>query len=86
MSKLDEAMGEFNAVLARLDRALGGSSVRAEARGALENQIAALKEDRARLAEELDVMRADVRRIEGLNARASTEIGAALRDIDQLLS
>jgi len=86
MGKLEEAMSDFAAVLDRLDGALGGSSVRAEARGALESQIAALKEDRARLAEELDIMRADVRRLEGLNARASTEIGAALKDIDRLLA
>ncbi len=86
MGKLDEAMSDFGVVLDRLDLAVGGSSVRAEARGALESQIAALKEDRARLAEELDVMRADVRRLEGLNARASSQIGVALKDINQLLS
>ncbi|MEQ9143500.1 MAG: DUF4164 family protein [Parvibaculaceae bacterium] len=86
MSKLDEAMSEFAAALDRLDGALGGQSVQIEARAELENQIAALKEDRARLAEEIDVMRADVNRLESLNARASAEIGTALKDINRLLS
>ncbi len=86
MSELDEAMGAFSAALDKLEGALGGQEVRTEARSALENQIASLKEDRARLAEELDIARADVRRLDALNARASSEIDATLKDIDRLLA
>ncbi|AWZ01748.1 MAG: DUF4164 domain-containing protein [Rhodobiaceae bacterium] len=86
MSELDTAMEAFSAALDKLEGALGGHEVRAEARSELENQIASLKEDRARLAEELDIAHADVRRLDGLNAQASAEIDATLKDIDRLLA
>lgn len=86
MSKLDEAMAAFSQALDRLERASTGQNVRSEAKGELEGQIAALKEDRAKLAEELDIARSDIRKLEGLNALASTELGAALKDIDELLA
>lgn len=86
MSELDKAMAAFSAALDKFEGALGGREVRAEARSELESQIATLKEDRARLAEELDIAHADVRRLDGLNARASLEIDATLKDIDRLLA
>jgi multidrug resistance efflux pump len=86
MSKIEEAMSAFAGALDRMERAASGQSVRSEARSELETQIAALKEDRAKLAEELDIARSNVRRLEGLNALASTELGSALKDIDELLA
>ncbi|MEQ9518844.1 MAG: DUF4164 family protein [Parvibaculum sp.] len=86
MSKIEEAMTAFTRAIDRIERASNGQSVRSEAKGNLEKQIAALKDDRAKLAEELDIARSDVRKLEGLNALASTELGSALKDIDELLA
>lgn len=86
MGILEDALAGFDAALNRLDGAIGGQSARVEAIGELESQIAALKEDRSKLAAELDQAKSRVQRLEGLNAHAVDEISDALGDINRLLS
>lgn len=90
MSKLDTAMDRFSGSLDRLEALLNRRAAqirgRAGAGGDVPADISALREDRARLAEELDVMKAEVRRLSDLNQRASRDIAGAVDGIRNILA
>ncbi|MDR3500005.1 MAG: DUF4164 family protein [Parvibaculum sp.] len=86
MSKLDTATDRFKAALDRLEAGIHRQLVRAQSAGRLENEMVALKEDRARLAEELDQMKSEARRLNELNERASETLADAIEGIREVLA
>ncbi|MES1990542.1 MAG: DUF4164 family protein [Pseudomonadota bacterium] len=86
MSKLDAASERFKAALDRLEAGLHRQILRAQLAGRLEGEMNALKEDRSRLAEELDQLKAEARRINELNERASETIANTIEGIREVLA
>tara|TARA_R110002110_G_C13359905_1_gene709350 strand:+ start:750 stop:1013 length:264 start_codon:yes stop_codon:yes gene_type:complete len=86
MSKLDSATERFKAALDRLEAGLHRQIVRAQSAGRLESEVNALKEDRAKLAEELDELKSDARRINELNERASETLANTIEGIREVLA
>jgi|TARA_R110000824_G_scaffold390760_4_gene587583 cell division protein FtsB len=86
MSKLDSATERFKAALDRLEAGLHRQIVRAQSAGQLEGELNALKEDRARLAEELDQLKSDARRMNELNERASETLANTIEGIREVLA
>lgn len=86
MSKLDSATERFKAALDRLEASVHRQLQRAQAAGPLEAQIAALREDRSRLAEELDATKADTRHLTELNEKASETLANAIDGIREIIA
>ncbi len=86
MSKLDNATERFKAALDRLEAGLHRQIVRAQSAGRLESEVNALKEDRAKLAEELDQLKSDARRMNELNERASETLANTIEGIREVLA
>ncbi len=86
MSKLDSATERFKAALDKLEAGLHRQLVRAQAAGRLEEEVNTLKEDRALLAEELDQLKSDARRMNELNERASKTIANTIEGIREVLA
>lgn len=86
MSKLDSATERFKAALDRLEAGLHRQIVRAQSAGQLEGELNALKEDRARLAEELDQLKSEARRMNELNERASETLANTIEGIREVLA
>lgn len=86
MSKLDSATERFKAALDRLEAGLHRQIVRAQSAGRLESEVNALKEDRAKLAEELDQLKSDARRMNELNERASETLSNTIEGIREVLA
>lgn len=86
MSKLDSATERFKAALDKLEAGLHRQLVRAQASGRLEEEVNALKEDRAQLAEELDQLKSDARRMNELNERASETLANTIEGIREVLA
>ncbi|MGB3808458.1 MAG: DUF4164 family protein [Parvibaculum sp.] len=86
MSKLDSATERFKGALDRLEAGIHRQLLRAQSAVQLESEVNALKEDRARLAEELDQMKAEARRINELNERASETLANAIDGIREVLA
>lgn len=77
MSNLESALQRFGRALDRLE-AVTNRRIGVSGRDRVNTQISELRTDRAKLSEELDVMKAEARRLSQLNDRASEEIGAAV--------
>ncbi|MDO8420583.1 MAG: DUF4164 family protein [Parvibaculum sp.] len=86
MSKLDTATERFKAALDRLEAGLHRQIVRAQSAGRLESEVNTLKEDRAKLAEELDQLKSDARRMNELNERASETLANTIEGIREVLA
>jgi hypothetical protein len=86
MSKLDSATERFKAALDRLEAGLHRNIVRAQSASRLESEINASKEDRARLAEEIDQLKSDARRMNELNERASETLANTIEGIREVLA
>lgn len=86
MSKLDNATERFKAALDRLEAGLHRQIVRAQSAGRLESEVNTLKEDRAKLAEELDQLKSDARRMNELNERASETLANTIEGIREVLA
>lgn len=86
MSKLDNATERFKAALDRLEAGLHRQIVRAQSAGRLESEVNTLKEDRAKLAEELDQLKSDARRMSELNERASETLANTIEGIREVLA
>lgn len=86
MSKLDSATERFKGALDRLEAGLHRQIVRAQSAGALESELNALKDDRARLAEELDQLKSEGRRMNELNERASETLANTIDGIRCVLA
>ena len=86
MTKLDSAMERFSSAVDKLEATINRQVVRVQAAKLLQEQVDTLKEDRAVLAEELDEMRAEARRLNELNERASETLSDAIEGIREVLA
>ena len=86
MTKLDSAMERFSSAVDRLEATINRQVVRLQAAKSLQAQTDTLKEDRAALAEELDQMRSEARRLNELNERASETLADAIEGIREVLA
>jgi FtsZ-binding cell division protein ZapB len=78
MRKLDSALERFSSAVDKLEATINRQVVRAQAAKRLQEEVDALKEDRSGLAEELDQMRSEARRLNELNERASETLANAI--------
>ncbi|MBX3506901.1 MAG: DUF4164 family protein [Parvibaculum sp.] len=86
MSKLDSAMGRFTGALDKLEAGINRQVLRAQTAKRLQEEVEALKEDRAGLAEELDQLKSEARRLNELNERASETLADAIEGIRDVLA
>lgn len=86
MNDMDSAATRLDAALKRLEVALEAHLTRAGDPAALRAEIAALVEDRARLAEELDSARSREHELQTLADEASEALGAAILEVRAALS
>ncbi|PKQ01694.1 MAG: hypothetical protein CVT73_22115, partial [Alphaproteobacteria bacterium HGW-Alphaproteobacteria-12] len=81
MSKLDSAVERFSGSLDRLEATINRQVQRAQTARRLQEEVDTLKEDRSELAEELDQLKAEARRLNELNERASETLADAIAGI-----
>lgn len=86
MSKLDSSMERFSSALDKLEATINRQVLRAQAAKRLQEEVETLKEDRAELAEELDQMKSEARRLNELNERASETLADAIEGIREVLA
>ncbi len=86
MNKLDSATERFKTALDRLEAGIHRQLLRAQSAGRLESELNALKEDRARLAEEIDRMKAEARQANELNERVSETLANTIEGIREVLT
>lgn len=86
MTKLDSAMERFSSAIDKLEATINRQVVRAQAAKRLQEEVDTLKEDRVGLAEELDQMRSEARRLNELNERASETLADAIEGIREVLA
>ena len=86
MNKLESAMERFAGALDRLEASINRRTLRSASAETLNNEINILKEDRAKLAEELDAMKSEARSLNELNERASETIANAIDSIRDVLA
>ena len=85
MSRLDTAMGTFSKALEELERTVNRNLQRHAAAEGLERELAALRQDRARLAQELDSVKSEAKALEGVTDEVSDRLDTAIRDIRSVL-
>lgn len=85
MSKLDTAMARFSAALDRLEASIERRAIAAEGAQSLEREIVALREDRSRLADELDRVRAHARALDETAGDVSTRLEETIAGIRAVL-
>lgn len=85
MSKLDSAMERFSAALDRLEAGINRRTITSQANGSLEREIAALRDDRSRLADELDRMKAHARQLDDTANDVSDRLDEAIAGIRAVL-
>lgn len=86
MSKLDDAIQRFNGSLDRLEAAINRQGQRLEAAEKLQSEIDTLQDDRSAMAEELDEIKSEARRLNELNERASETLSNAIEGIREVLA
>ncbi|MGB6085494.1 DUF4164 family protein [Parvibaculum sp.] len=86
MSKLDSAMSRFASALDKLEAGVNRQLLRAQSAKGLQGEVDRLKEDRAELAEELDQLKSEARRLNELNERASETLADAIEGIREVLA
>ena len=86
MSKLDSAMGRFTGALDKLEAGINRQVLRAQAARGLQEEAETLKQDRALQAEEIDQLKAEARRLNELNERASETLADAIEGIREVLA
>ncbi len=86
MSKLDSEMDRFSSAVDKLEATINRQVLRAQAAKRLQEEVETLKEDRAELAEELDQIKSEARRLNELNERASETLADAIEGIREVLA
>lgn len=86
MSKLDTAMTRFDRALDRLDKAVQRRPVQDGDAAVWREQVAALQEDKAKLIDELNILKAETHRLGVLNGRASERLAGAISGIRRALA
>ncbi len=85
MSRLDASMERFSQALDNLEATINRRLQRQIAAESLEQELIALREDRARLVQELDAVKAEAKALEGVTDEVSTRLDSAIRDIRAVL-
>ncbi len=85
MSRLDSAMASFSEALENLETSVNRGIQRQVAADGLESELSALRQDRARLAQELDSMKSEAKALEGVTDEVSQRLDSAIRDIRSVL-
>ncbi|GGD05540.1 DUF4164 family protein [Pyruvatibacter mobilis] len=85
MSKLDSAMERFSAALDQLEAGINRRSIKSQNASSAEREIAALREDRSRLADELDQVKSQARQLDETAGDVSTRLEEAIAGIRAVL-
>lgn len=85
MSRLDECMERFSKALDRLEATTNRRLQRTRAIDNLEQELSALRQDRARLGQELDGMKVETKALEGVTDEVALRLDSAIRDIRAVL-
>ena len=85
MSRLDATLERFSQALDDLEASINRRLQRRIAAEHLEKELTALREDRARLAQELDAVKAETKALEGVTDEVSHRLDTAIRDIRSVL-
>lgn len=87
MSRLEGAIEQFSQALDRLEHAVGkrGAGVERGPDKTGQREIQALREDRARLASELDHVRSEFMMLEKTSDEVESRLDGAIRDIRRVL-
>jgi hypothetical protein len=86
MSRLDSAMARFTAALDTLETALARRPAAARLDEALVRELSGLKDDRARLAGELERLNGEKVALEGFTDEVAGRLEGAIREIRAVLS
>ena len=78
-------MERFSKALDRLEATANRRLQRAKSVDNLEQELTALRQDRGRLAQELDGMKAETKALEGVTDEVATRVDTAIRDIRAVL-
>ncbi len=78
-------MERFSKALDRLEATANRRLQRTKTVDNLEQELTALRQDRARLAQELDGMKAETKALEGVTDEVATRVDTAIRDIRAVL-
>lgn len=85
MSKLDSSMERFFKSLDKLEASVSRQAVQGKSAEKVQREIAALTEDRSRLAQELDALKAQNRKLDEMNDEVSERLDGAIREIQGVL-
>jgi len=85
MSKLDSSMERFFKALDNLEASVNRQAVQGKSAEKVQREIAALTEDRSRLAQELDQLKAKNRKLDEMNDEVSDRLDGAIREIQGVL-
>jgi len=83
--KIEYALNKFESALTGLEAALARAKQDQSQTEALNGEAIALREDRARLTEELDQVRSNANRLLEANTQAETRISSAMERIKTVL-
>lgn len=86
MTKLDLSLERFSKALDTLEARIVRQTHHKKSNNDFERDIAALREDRARLAEELGTVKAEAKALEGLTSQVSAKLDMAISDIRDVLN
>jgi predicted nucleic acid-binding Zn-ribbon protein len=86
MSNLDKSMETFSHALDQLEAALNRQSLTEKSAEAMEKEIAVLKEDRSRLAQELDAARSELAVLASTAGRIGGQVDSAIEEIEAVLA
>jgi predicted nuclease with TOPRIM domain len=85
MSKLDSSMERFFKALDTLEASVNRQAVQGKSAEKIEREMAALSEDRSRLAQELDELKAQYRKLDEVNDEVSGRLDGAIKEIQGVL-
>jgi division protein CdvB (Snf7/Vps24/ESCRT-III family) len=86
MEKLNSATDQLDAALSRLEGAIESLFERAGDPGVVRRELAAMAQDRANLAEELDASMAREKQLQKLADEASAALGSAIDEVRAALN
>ncbi len=85
MSKLDTAIDRFGKALDRLEAAIVRRSQSVREAPLAQREVQALRDDRVRLAGELDAVKADYAALESVSDEVEVRLDGAIREIQRVL-
>ena len=85
MSRLDSAMMAFGKALEDLETSVNRGIQRKVSADGMDKELAALRQDRARLAQELDGVKSEAKALEETTDEVSQRLDSAIHDIRAVL-